>query len=108
MESARLLNKPKEREILKAILEYLTLKGYLCWRNNTGGFKNSKGHFFKFGLVGSGDILGLSRGGTFFSIEVKVPGKVPTPAQVQFMKDIIKNNGIAFVAYSVDDVEKRL
>ena len=103
--------KPSEHQIQSVILEYLTLKGYMCWRNNTGamaGFHNGKKWFMKFGLVGSGDILGLTKEGRFFSIEVKALGKYPTPHQKDFMERVAKTNGIAILARSLDDVEKVL
>lgn len=95
---------PTEREISKSILEYLTLRKVFCWRNNTGGFLDKRDHYYKFGKTGSGDILGLTKTGQFFSIEVKRPGKKPTDAQVEFMDRIAFNGGIAFVACSIDDV----
>jgi hypothetical protein len=97
-----------EKDIQKAILEYLQIKGYFCWRNNTGAVTNSyngKERFFRYGKAGSGDILGLTKEGKFFSIEVKAKGKKPTPAQVEFIRNITCNKGIAFVAYSVEDVQ---
>jgi hypothetical protein len=100
--------KVSEKDIQKSILEWLQLKKYFCWRNNTGGFKNSKGHFYRFGSVGSGDILGLTRSGQFFSIEVKAPGKKPTDQQAQFIEEVKRNGGISFVAHSLEDVELRM
>jgi len=81
---------------------------HFAWRNNTGAHKaNYKGvdRYFRFGKVGSGDILGLKRpDGIFFSIEVKRKGEKPTDHQIEFMKTISESGGIAFVATSVDDV----
>ena len=95
--------KGSEQGIVRSILEYLSLRKYVCWRNNTGGFVKGD-HFYRFGLVGSGDIMGLTRDGRFFSIEVKKEGKKPTEYQKQFIEDVTKSKGISFVAYSVDDV----
>lgn len=103
--------KASEKEIQKAILEWLQLHRFFCWRNNTGAVVsnyNGKERFHRYGMPGSGDILGLTKTGRFFSIEVKVPGKQPTPLQIQFMKEVERNGGLAFVAHSVDDVEKIL
>lgn len=94
-----------EGAISKAIIEYLTIvKRYYCWRNNTGGFRDKRDHFYQFGKVGSGDILGLDHSGRFFSIEVKAKGKNPTPAQEAFIRSINATKGVAFVARSIDDV----
>ncbi len=94
-----------EKQILAAILEYLQIKGYFCWRNNTGGFEGQLGNFYRFGYPGSGDILGLTRTGRFFSIEVKRENKRPTETQLAFMDQINNSGGLAFVAYSIGDVE---
>lgn len=108
--------KASESAIQKAILDYLKLRQVFCWRNNSGArkfaYQRQDGkithNFFQWGKVGSGDILGLTKKGIFFSIEVKAQGKKPTPQQTEFMNNVIVNNGIAFVAYSVEDVEKGL
>jgi hypothetical protein len=93
-----------EADIQKQILQYLSYRHY-CWRNNTGGFRDKRDHFYQFGKTGSGDILGVKKPtGQFFSIEVKRRGKKPTDNQVQFMQNIVAAGGLAFVAYSVDDV----
>lgn len=101
----------KEKDIQRAILEYLQIKGYFCWRNNSGamsGFHNGKKWFMHFGAVGSGDILGMTKEGRFFSIEVKQPGRYPTPAQKEWIARVVENGGISFVARSLDDVTKVL
>lgn len=97
-----------ETEIQKSILDYLIgVKHFFCWRNNTGGL-NTDTRFIRFGKVGSGDILGLTKEGRFFSIEVKRPGKKPTEDQIEFMNAVAFNNGIAFVATCLEDVFKNL
>jgi len=100
-----------EKDVQRAIMDYLQLKGYMCWRNNTGAFRathNGKERFHRYGHPGSGDILGLTKNGTFFSIEVKANNNKPTPLQNQWIEWIKANNGIAFVAYGVDDVSRYL
>lgn len=107
---------PSESETQKAILDYLKLRQIFCWRNNTGArkfdYRRKDGkvthNFFQWGKPGSGDILGVLKDGRFFSIEVKAYGKTPSESQEEFMAEVRKNNGIAFVAYSVEDVAKNL
>ena len=36
-------------------------------------------------------------------MEVKQPGKKPSPDQLAFIESVVKKRGIAFVAYSLDD-----
>ena len=100
--------KPAEKDIQRSILEYLSYRKVFCWRNNTGGFRDKRDHFYQFGKVGSGDIIGLTKDGRFFSIEVKVPGKYPTQHQLDFMTAVNRNKGLAFVANSLEDVQKYL
>ena len=104
--------KATEKDIQKVILEWLTLKKYFCWRNNTGATpfqkKGGGNYFVRYGLVGSGDILGLTKTGRFFSIEVKAPGKKPTESQLNFMQAINENGGLAFTAHCLNDVEIKL
>ena len=100
-----------EKEIQHLILQYLQLRKVFCWRNNTAAFAatyKGKERFIRTGFVGSGDIIGLTPQGRFFSIEVKVPGRQPTFEQIQFMNVIKANNGIAFVATCLEDVQKAL
>lgn len=66
------------------------------------------GHFYRFGKPGSSDILGILDDGRFLAIEVKRPGKEPTEVQREFLENINKNGGLAFVAYSVDDARSML
>lgn len=98
-----------ERSIQKSILQYLKLRGYLCWRNNTGAWKTSNrfgdpSRFIRFGKVGAGDIIGLKKNGQFFSIEVKKEKGKPTLAQERFGEEVKASNGIWFIAYSLQDV----
>jgi hypothetical protein len=109
MASAPRLNKPKEKETQKAILEYLTYRGHYCWRNSTGAFSNEKKHFYRFGKKGSADIIGISREGKGIAVEVKSTGKKPTPEQIEFIREFRVRGGIGLVAYSVDDcIEAKL
>ncbi len=94
----------KEQDLVRQILDYLNLKGHFVWRNNTGAFTNSKNQFFRFGLRGSADILGISKDGKFIAVECKQPGKKPTFFQEQFLGEITLRKGWAIVATDLDDV----
>lgn len=95
----------KEQDLVRQILDYLNLKGHFAWRNNTGAFKNSKDQFFRFGLKGSADILGISKDGKFIAVECKQPGKKPTFFQEQFLAQVNDRKGIAIVAFALEDVQ---
>jgi hypothetical protein len=101
---------PKEQAIQAQILAYLKFKGYFVWRNNSGATRAGKfgERFIRYGLVGSADILGLTKQGMFLAIEVKRPGGRLSPHQEAFLDAIRANKGMAIVAYSLTDVQKIL
>jgi len=92
-----------ETEIQKQILDYLTTVGIFAWRNNSG--RRGK---VSYGLPGSCDILGILPDGRFLGIEVKGPTTKVQDNQYHFMRTVNDNNGLAFIAYSVEDVENEL
>lgn len=98
----------RESEIQSAILDYLRrFKHIMCWRNNSGAFVKGE-HFVRFGLKGSPDIIGILPDGRFLGIEVKRPGKHPTPEQEEFIKMATDRGGMAFVAHSLNEVIQQL
>lgn len=83
--------------------------GAYLWRNNTGGLYDRTGRFVKYGLcTGSSDLIGVLPDGKFLAIEVKLPGKKPTEAQIKFLDWIKEKGGVAFVATCAEDVKKEL
>lgn len=91
-------------EILKEFGARTDMK---IWANNTGAAFR-RGRLLKFGLKGSGDILGIIEGGTFLSIEVK-SGKARQTAQQKIFQKVVSNlGGLYIVARSTIDVKKAL
>lgn len=80
----------------------------ILWRNNTGALKDINGRLIRYGLcVGSSDLVGLRKSdGKFIALEIKVPGKNPTPEQENFIAQVIKNGGFAGVARSLEDARQ--
>jgi hypothetical protein len=96
-----------EKDIQKAILDYLqNIKHIYCWVNKTTGTWDNQLKIYRKGTTFKGvpDILGILPDGKFLGIEVKKKGNYPSPEQKEFIKNINERNGVAFVAYSVDDV----
>lgn len=96
-----------EKDIQKAILQYLKVRGFLCKRNNAGmsfGQHKGKSWAIKIGESGWPDIEGLTKDGRYFGIEVKTRTGVISDSQLSVGGQIIKNGGIWFVARSVDEV----
>jgi hypothetical protein len=81
-------------KLLKQCLLQLTTHGYMAWKNSTGALKANTGHFQRYGLKGSADIIGLTPEGQFLAIEIKTGKAVQNKAQVSFQKAIESRNGI--------------
>lgn len=101
--------KNKESVYQKAILEYLQYKGIYAWRNQSTGIFNPKGGgFIPLGKPGVSDILGILPNGRFLAIEVKTPTGKLSDKQSAFIFDINKQGGLAFMAVTIEDVQKHL
>jgi hypothetical protein len=97
-----------ENDVLQGCIEYLTIRGIYCWRNNTGAVKNGK-RFIRFGFPGSSDIIGILPDGRFLAVECKrEKGGVLSAMQKSFLSAIEKNNGVAIVANSVQKLAEEL
>jgi hypothetical protein len=101
---------PKPEALLnRAVAEYLTLRGYIFKRNQSGrvfGSSGGKKWAINLGEAGWGDFIGLTHDGVFFTIEDKVKPNKPTELQLAFMERVKKSKGISVLAYSLDDVIK--
>lgn len=91
----------------------------VCWRSNTGALEDATGRKVYFGLCeGASDLVGIVRVlidhrregqvwaeslGRFFALEVKAPGKEPTPAQYEFLDLVRKMGGAAAWCDNADD-----
>lgn len=96
-----------EKDIQRAILDYLRVRGFLCKRNNAGmsyGEHKGKKWAIKIGESGWPDIEGVTKEGKYFGIEVKTRKGVLSDNQLRIGGQIVKNGGIWFVARSVDEV----
>ena len=99
--------KQSETQLVKAIMDYLSLEKIFAWRNNTGAFKTERGDFMRFGSVGSPDIMFL-RNGYFYGLEVKVGKNKQSPAQEQWEIGCRKNGGMYFVITELEQVVNML
>ena len=95
-----------EQDIQKSILEYLRIKKYVCFKHHSTGstIRDGKPVFYSHGEKGISDIIACSPTGAFVAIEVKKPGGRVSPEQKDFIARVQANGGIAFVAYSIEDV----
>jgi penicillin-binding protein-related factor A (putative recombinase) len=98
-----------EALIQKAILAYLAAKKIFVFTVKNGGTWDPRGFYRATNQKkGIADIIGLTPDGTFLAIECKSAKGTLSEDQIKFLQDITDNNGIAFVARSVDDVKKKL
>ena len=93
----------KETEIQAEIMTYLEYRGIECWRNNVG-----RRGGISFGEKGQPDIEGCLPDGRYLGIEVKRPKGKMSPEQKSFHIRIKRNNGVIFVAHSVEEVHEKL
>lgn len=101
--------KQTESEIVKASLEYLQSRGISAIRMNVGAVrfadKNGGQNFVRFGTPGMSDILGILPDGRTLAVECKTANGRLSGFQSEFLDTIRRNNGVAIVARSVEDVE---
>jgi hypothetical protein len=93
----------KESDTQKAILEWLAWKHIFHYRNNSGAFKREDGHFYRFGAVGSPDIVCIIAG-QYVGIEVKAPKGRQSDNQKEFQRQLEAAGGKYILAYSIADV----
>jgi hypothetical protein len=93
----------KESDLQKQILDYLDLKRIFHYRNNSGAFVDSQKHFYRFGVLGSPNIICVIAG-QHLGIEVKAPKGKQSDHQKEFQKNLGAAGGRYILARSLDDV----
>lgn len=103
-------NDPSETNIQKDVLAILERHPAIAWahRINVGGGCMKSGRWVNFAFEGCSDIIGQTRTGLFFACEVKRPGERCTPTQLDFLRDVNQNNGIAMVASGTEKLTEVL
>jgi len=96
-------NQTPENDLKKAILSYLHFHKIPAWRINSGAIK-IQDRYIRFSVPGISDIVGVLPDGRILAVETKSAGNRLTPAQKDFLDTITRNNGVAVVAYSINDI----
>ena len=100
---------PRERDVQRACLEWLTLWGAVAIRTNSGAMKVG-GRYVRFNSEpGCADVLACLPGGRWLSLEVKRPGRDRTaPArralQLAHRERVERAGGLALVVRSLDEL----
>lgn len=98
-----------EQDIQEAICEYLALKKYFFWRQNTMGLFDSRKKIYRrmprYAMNGVSDII-LVHGGKIICLEVKRPGGSLSQSQKDFKDGLLKAEGQYYIVHSVFDVQK--
>lgn len=98
----------KEMLLVRQIVDYLNYRGHFVQRTNSGKLTvpktNGGFRFVNLSKAGTADITGCSKDGHFLAIEAKIRPNKPTELQEHYLDEIRKRGGIAFIAYSLDDV----
>ena len=105
-----------EKDIERSILQYLNSRGdVFVWKQNTVGVFDPVTKRFRrpnspYIIKGISDIIGITSRGRFLAIEVKTPQRrlQLSPEQLNFIVEINRMGGIAFVATSVEEVKEFL
>jgi VRR-NUC domain len=96
-------NETPENDLKKAILSYLHFHKIPAWRINSGAVK-IQNRYIRFSVLGIADIIGVLPDGRFLAVETKSAGNTLIPGQKGFLETITRNNGVAIVAYSINDI----
>lgn len=107
----------EETKLMRTIMVAISQAGHTVWRNETGQFWTGKPihkdgdtitlanpRMIPVGLcVGSSDLIGITRLGIFFAVEVKTKTGRISKQQQQFIDHINSTGGKAGVCRSVAD-----
>jgi hypothetical protein len=98
-----------EAEVVRRVMEYLTLSGIPCYRMNNGAYCTEGGGFVRFGAKGMSDIYAIGPGGRSVWIECKRPkGGVVSPYQREFIDCMNRHGGVAVIVTSLESLEIQL
>ena len=101
----------KETDLVRAIVQYITWRGGMATRVNSGLQILDKGkqqqRAFRGATKGTSDILACWQG-RYLAIECKMPGNHPTEEQGYFLEQVERSGGVAIVAYTIEDVSRAM
>ena len=93
-----------EGMLARQVRDYLTLRGILWLRNNSGVLRDRNGRPVRFGTPGAADYLICLPGGRFCALELKAPGNRPTALQQAWLDTVTAAGGLAWYATTLDEL----
>lgn len=81
-------------EIRESAIKELTWRGHDVWINNNLAVRKRK----FIGRLGVSDVIGISKSGLWVACEVKTSGDRLSPDQIDFLNDVKKAGGLAYIA----------
>ena len=98
----------KEKDVQKACLDYLAARGIFNYRNNTGSFQDrGTGAWYRFGAVGSPDIIAVVKG-RYIAIECKGTKGKQSDVQKDFEDRLVRAGGFYILVRSLDELIESL
>jgi|DEB0MinimDraft_12_1074336.scaffolds.fasta_scaffold00129_5 hypothetical protein len=129
--TAKKIKTTGSNQLTKNAIQFLTLNGFVCFRNNVTGIFDTKQAAAKLAnknlpistvikilsscyrksheRKGVADIIGFQKKtGVFLAIEIKFGKDKLSADQINFLTEVVKNGGIAIVAKTFDQFVKDL
>jgi len=95
-----------EAEVLKQVLHWCKTRRLAVDRLNNGAFEVSPGKFYRYGITGAGDIMGMFADGTHLEIEAKRGRGGSLSVDQQKRKEVVeKNNGVYMIVHGIAELE---
>lgn len=103
-----------ESQIQHAVIGYLRMRGYYVQRLNAGNYSLGKAGYVKGVAAGTPDVMAFKKRcihhnedhADILFVEVKRPGKKPTPLQKAKMEEMEDFGARCMVATSIDDLRE--
>jgi len=98
-----------EREVLRAVMDWLKARGFLRWRVNSGALETPGGRHVRFGAKGMADVIALGPEGRAIFVECKRErGGRLSAEQAAFLETVNRQGGLGIVVNSTESLERQL
>lgn len=84
----------------------LSERGCFVLRTNAGVYYDNQGNRITIGFPGLSDLIGCTRDGRFFALEIKMPGEKPRQNQLDYLESMRRYGAIAGWCDSIEGALK--